>query len=88
MASDDNVALMENPLSDVDPREPKASEEAAKLRNAAQERREATRRCLERMSLFFKRPDPRYFWTKPQVLFYGKPIALILRSVSYLPRFS
>ena len=80
VARDGDTALMEHPFSGIHLKR----QEASKERSMYQER---THSCLERMTLFFKRPNPGCFWTKPQVIFYSKPTALISRPVGCLPRF-
>jgi hypothetical protein len=84
VAEDRDTALIRNPFGGVN----SAGTGASEKRVMEQERRDATRGCLERLTLFFRRPNPGYFWTRPQVLFYGKPAALTSRPVSCLPRFS
>ena len=79
VVTNDSFALMDGSSSGVDPEDLDASKAAVKHRAAEHARRGAIRRSLERMTLFFKRPRPRYLWSRPQVLFYGKPTALISR---------
>jgi len=84
VAVSDDFALLEGPPNEVNPRELDASGMAAKRRAVEQGRREAIRGSLERMTLFFRRPEPGYLWSRPQVLFYGKPTALISKPIGHL----
>lgn len=79
VVANDDAALPEGPSSGIDPEKLGASEAAVRRRAAEQDRRDAIRRSLERMALFFKPPQPGYLWSRPQVLFYGKSTALISR---------
>ena len=69
------------------PKKPEKAKASGKG-SADQKRRDIAHGCLERMTLFFRRPNPGYYWTRYEVLIYGKPTALISRPVNYLPRFS
>jgi len=81
----DDCALLEGPPNEIDPGELDASKMAAERRAVEQGRREAIRGSLERMTLFFRRPEPGYFWSRPQVLFYGKLTDLISKQIGHLP---
>ena len=83
-----DFALIEGPPNEVDPRELDASEMAAKRRTVEQGRREAIRGSLERMTLFFRRPEPGYLWSRPQVLFYGELTVLISKPIGHSLRLS
>lgn len=69
----DDFALQSGPPNEIDPEELGASEEAVKQRIVERARREGIRTSLERMTLFFKVPEPKHLWTRPQTLFFGKP---------------
>jgi len=70
----DDFALLDGPPNEIDPEELDASEEAVKRRLAEKARRDSIRQSLERMTLFFRLPDPEYLFSRPQVLFFGESI--------------
>ena len=82
----DGFALLDGPSNEVDPEELDDSEKGVKRRTSEQVRRDAIRHNLERMSLFFKVPEPEYLWSGPQVLFFGKPTSLISRPIDRSPQ--
>ena len=84
----DGPTLLDGPSNVADPEELDASEEAAKRRLVEQARRGAIRESLERMTLFFKTPRPKYLWSGPQVLFFGKSTVLISKLMDCLPHCS
>jgi len=81
----DGPVLLDGPSNVADPEELEASEAAEKRRRVEQERRAAIRGSLERMATFFKIPRPNVLWSGPQVLFFGKLTALILKLMDHLP---
>jgi len=74
VAVNDDFALLDGPPNEIDPEELDASEGAVKRRLAEKARRDSIRQSLERMTLHFRLPDPEYLFSRPQVLFFGKPI--------------
>lgn len=82
----DGFALLDGPSNEIDPEELDGSEQAVKRRIAEKARRDAIRRSLERMTLFFKVPEPWILWSRPQTLFFGKSATLIAKPMGHLPR--
>ena len=82
----DGFALQDGPSNEVDLKKLDLSEAAVKRRLAEQARRGAIRGSLERMTLFFKVPTPKFQWSRPQALFLGESTALVSKSIRHLPR--
>ena len=82
--ANEGFALLDGPSNEIDPEELDNSERAVKRRIAEKARRDAIRRSLERMTLFFKVPEPGLLWSRPQTLFFGESTILIAKRMGQL----